>query len=47
MSNAEDVKKAIELGAAGVLLASAYVKAKDPKKLLLEMAEALQSTTQA
>lgn len=42
VSNGSDVKKAIELGAAGVLLASAYVKAKDPKKLLTEMAEAIQ-----
>jgi len=41
VSNAEDVKKAIALGAKGVLLASAYVKAKDPKKLLLEMAESI------
>ena len=41
VSNAADVKKAIELGAQGVLLASAYVKARDPKKLLLQMAEAL------
>ena len=42
VSNGKDVKKAIELGAAGVLLASAYVKARDPKKLLTEMAEAMQ-----
>lgn len=42
VSNGTDVKKAIELGAAGVLLASAYVKARDPKKLLTEMAEAMQ-----
>lgn len=42
VSNGGDVKKAIELGAAGVLLASAYVKARDPKKLLTEMAEAMQ-----
>lgn len=41
VSNAADVKKAVELGAKGVLLASAYVKAKDPKKLLTEMAEAI------
>jgi triosephosphate isomerase len=41
VSNAADVKKAIELGADGVLLASAYVKAKDPKKLLSEMASIL------
>ncbi|MCX8198212.1 MAG: triose-phosphate isomerase [Candidatus Micrarchaeota archaeon] len=40
VSNAEDVRKAIELGAAGVLLASAFVKAKDPKALLASMAEA-------
>lgn len=38
ISNGADVKKAIELGAAGVLLASAYVKSPDPKKLLVEMA---------
>ena len=41
ISNATDVKKAIELGAAGVLLASAYVKSADPKKLLSEMAGAI------
>ncbi len=39
ISNGKDVKKAIELGACGVLLASAYVNAKDPKKLLKEMAQ--------
>ena len=42
VSNAQDVRKAIELGAKGVLLASAYVKAKDPRSLLLNMAEAMQ-----
>ena len=41
VSNAADVKKAIELGAAGVLLASAYVMSADPKALLLQMAEAI------
>jgi triosephosphate isomerase (TIM) len=41
VSNAQDVKKAVELGAKGVLLASAFVKSPDPKKLLQEMAEAL------
>jgi triosephosphate isomerase len=40
ISTGDDVAKAIELGTEGVLLASAYVKAKDPKKLLAEMAEA-------
>jgi len=38
VSNATDVKRAFELGVDGVLLASAYVKARDPKKLLEEMA---------
>ncbi len=41
ISNAADVKKAIELGVSGVLVASAYAKAKDPKKLLEGMAGAL------
>jgi|SRR3989344_1726481 len=41
VSNAADVKKAVQLGAQGVLLASAFVKAADPKKLLTEMAEAI------
>jgi triosephosphate isomerase len=34
VSNAADVKKSLELGAEGVLLASAFVKAKNPGKLL-------------
>jgi len=38
VSTPADVKKAFELGVDGVLLASAYVKARDPKKLLEEMA---------
>ena len=42
VSNGKDVRKAVELGAAGVLLASAFVKSADPKKLLTEMAEAMQ-----
>ena len=41
ISTAEDVAKAMELGASGVLLASAYVKAKEPKELLLDMARSL------
>lgn len=41
VSNAEDIRKAIELGAEGVLLASAFVKAEDPKALLTEMANAV------
>lgn len=39
ISNGEDVKKAVELGSDGVLLASAFVKAKDPEAVLLGMAE--------
>lgn len=38
VSTPADVKKAFELGVDGVLLASAYVKARDPKKLLEDMA---------
>ncbi|MDD5171531.1 MAG: triose-phosphate isomerase [Candidatus ainarchaeum sp.] len=38
VSNKEDVKKAMELGSEGVLLASAFVKAKDPKAFLRELA---------
>ena len=35
----EDVKMALELGTYGVLLASGVVKAEDPKKVLLSLAE--------
>lgn len=38
VSNKEDVRKALELGAEGVLLASAFVKAQDPKAFLSELA---------
>lgn len=38
ISNGDDVKKAMELGADGVLLASAYVKAKSPYAFLQELA---------
>ncbi|HQT45281.1 MAG TPA: triose-phosphate isomerase [Candidatus Micrarchaeota archaeon] len=41
VSTGTDVKKAVELGAKGVLLASAYVNSKDPKKLLEEFAKAI------
>jgi triosephosphate isomerase len=37
ISSGVDVKKAIELGTKGVLIASAFVKAKSPKKKLLEL----------
>lgn len=38
VSNKDDVRKSLELGAEGVLLASAFVKAKDPKAFLTELA---------
>ncbi|MFA4907208.1 MAG: triose-phosphate isomerase [archaeon] len=41
ISSAEDVRRAIELGASGVLLSSAYIKAKNPEGLLREMAECI------
>lgn len=40
VSDKDDVKKALELGAQGVLLASAFVKAKDPKEFLAGLASA-------
>ncbi|MFA5178601.1 MAG: triose-phosphate isomerase [Candidatus Paceibacterota bacterium] len=38
VSNREDAKKALELGATGILLASAYVRAADHRKFLEELA---------
>lgn len=38
VSSKSDVKKSLELGAEGVLLASAFVKAQDPKAFLGELA---------
>jgi triosephosphate isomerase len=38
VSNKEDIQKSLELGAEGVLLASAFVKAEDPKAFLTELA---------
>ncbi|MFH1916922.1 MAG: triose-phosphate isomerase [Nanoarchaeota archaeon] len=37
----EDVKRALELGAQGILLASGIVKAEDPEKILFEMVSVL------
>jgi triosephosphate isomerase len=37
ISNGEDVRKALELGAEGVLLASAVTKAKDPESVLMDL----------
>jgi triosephosphate isomerase (TIM) len=39
VSNAKEVEKALALGASGVLLASAFVKAKEPVKFLEELAK--------
>ena len=41
VSNAGDVKTSLRLGAEGVLLASAYVKAKDPEAWLRDVAKEL------
>jgi triosephosphate isomerase len=41
ISTPEDVVKALELGTSGVLVSSAIMKAKDPKKVISEMAEAV------
>ena len=38
VSNKDDIKRALELGTEGVLLASAFVKAKDPKEFLSDLA---------
>lgn len=37
VSNKDDVKKALELGSEGVLLASAFINSPDPKKFLQEL----------
>ncbi|MHA1589637.1 MAG: triose-phosphate isomerase [Candidatus Njordarchaeales archaeon] len=42
ISSGEDVKRALELGAKGVLVASAVVKAKDPYAILQEFASAVE-----
>ena len=41
VSTAQDVSEALKLGAKGVLLASGFVKAKDPKEVLFKMANAM------
>jgi len=41
ISSGEDVRKAIELGACGVLVASGIVKAEDPKTALLDLVSGL------
>jgi triosephosphate isomerase len=39
VSSMEDIKKSLELGATGVAIATAVVKAPDPKAKLLELVE--------
>ena len=41
VTTSEDVVEAIQMGARGVLLASGFVKAKNPSSVLEEMAQAL------
>jgi len=41
VTTATDVREAIQMGAKGVLLASGFVKAKNPREVLLNMAQAL------
>lgn len=43
ISKGEDVAAALRLGAQGVLLASGVVKAKDPRKAILDLVEALKT----
>ncbi|MHC1610499.1 MAG: triose-phosphate isomerase [Candidatus Methanospirareceae archaeon] len=42
VTDGEDVRAALELGADGVLLASGVVKARDPKAVLMDLASGLQ-----
>ncbi|MEM0090564.1 MAG: triose-phosphate isomerase [Nitrososphaerota archaeon] len=44
ITRGDDVRRAIELGSDGVLLASGVVKAKDPRAVIKEMAEAVLSS---
>lgn len=44
ITDAKDVEKAVELGAKGVLVASAVMKSRDPSKKLRDLAEPLTST---
>ncbi|MBI4451681.1 triose-phosphate isomerase, partial [Candidatus Woesearchaeota archaeon] len=40
ITTGDDVAKAVELGVAGILVASAVTNAKDPKKVLMEFVKA-------
>jgi len=41
IKNGDDVRKAVELGADGILVASGVVKARDKEKIIMEMASAM------
>jgi len=41
VKNGSDVKRALELGTKGVLLASGVVRAKDPKAVLLDLVKSI------
>jgi triosephosphate isomerase (TIM) len=41
ITKGEDVSAALKLGTKGVLVASGIVKAKDPRKVMMEFAEAI------
>ena len=43
ITTGEDVRKAVELGAKGILVASAVAKSNDPKRKLMELAEPFKS----
>jgi len=45
ITEGEDVTAALKLGTMGVLVASGIVKAKDPRKVLMEFSEAITETT--
>jgi triosephosphate isomerase len=45
ITKGEDVSAALKLGTKGVLVASGIVKAKDPRKVIMEFAEAINKST--
>lgn len=45
ITKGEDVAAALKLGTMGILVASGVVKAKDPRKVLMEFSEAITQTT--
>jgi triosephosphate isomerase len=45
ITTGEDVERALKLGTVGILVASGVVKAKNPKKVLIEFAKAIKQTS--